>query len=212
MFSKNAIFAISALAISAFGLTATFTGCPIACPTNYLQTSACECCPEANLECDAKYNKEFCYGSGADTKLDLNSIPLSCPQRQAKQTCTNTCANFEIRGDNCQCCPVSGMECNASFNNKYCNTDKTFILNAFASTCPQKQKVTATCPASATCTAPDSLNANSCECCPDATLKCGASGVSSAFTTKYCKADNSFNFANLAPSCPQNKDPSLRTT
>lgn len=83
MFSKTAIFAISAMATTAYGtLTATFTGCPTACPEYYVQSSGCECCPVETQECDTtKYNGIFCYGSGTDIKLDINSIPLSCPQR-----------------------------------------------------------------------------------------------------------------------------------
>jgi hypothetical protein len=71
--------------------------------------------------------------------------------------------------------------------------------------------VTATCPATATCTAAfEELNNNSCECCPKTSLKCDAANVDQAFFAKYCNADKTFKFTDLKASCPQNMDPALR--
>lgn len=54
------------------------TACPLSseCDSSKLQTSACECCPIVNHECDTTYGDEFCE---ADGTFKINAFPASCP-------------------------------------------------------------------------------------------------------------------------------------
>ncbi len=133
MFARATIFAISALVMTTNGAPAQSTCNAVAnsCPSSdYELSSACECCPKGDECDDTKFFGQFCVPDPLDPKapkkLDVLKLPLSCTKRQAIQTqCTNTCKSFEIRQDNCECCPVVGYECthfNIGGATDYCET------------------------------------------------------------------------------------------
>ena len=180
MFARATIFAISALVMTTNGVPAQTTcsntvanSCP---SSNFSLSSACECCPIGD-ECDAKFFGQFCIpdplNPNAAPKLDYLKLPLSCAKRQAIQTqCTNVCKPFEIRQDNCECCPIPGYECthfDIGGATDYCDSSKTLIKEKLAPSCPQRFTFTAiTCPTTPTCNAKWEFPKNQfCDCCPN---------------------------------------------
>jgi hypothetical protein len=159
MFARATIFAIAALVLTTNGDPAQSTckntvadSCP---SSDYELSSACECCPKDD-PCDDKFFGQFCLPDPDNPALGLYldplKLPLSCTKRQNIQTqCNNTCKPFEIRQDNCECCPLEGYECThfeVGGPTDYCDTASKLIKERLAFSCPQKFTFTA-----ATCTA-----------------------------------------------------------
>ena len=149
MFARATIFAITALVMTTNGAPAQITckntvadSCP---SSDYELSSACECCPKDD-PCDAnKFFGQFCIpdplNPKAAAKLDVSKLPLSCAKRQAAQTCTNACKPFEIRQDNCECCPVVGYECthfDIGAAPNYCDASSKLFKERIAPSCPQR--------------------------------------------------------------------------
>ena len=150
MFARATIFAISALVMTTNGgpaqTTCTNTVENSCQSSNFVLSPACECCPTEGIECDdTKFFGQFCIpdplNPKAAAKLDVSKLPLSCAKRQAAQTCTNACKPFEIRQDNCECCPVVGYECthfDIGAAPNYCDAPSKLIKERIAPSCPQR--------------------------------------------------------------------------
>jgi hypothetical protein len=184
MFARATIFAISALVMTTNGTPAQTTcsntvanSCPSS--SNFSLSSACECCPIGDECDDAKFFGQFCIpdplNPNAAPKLDVLKLPLSCAKRQAIQTqCTNVCKPFEIRQDNCECCPIPGYECTHFEATDYCDANKKLLKERLAPSCPQRFTFTApTCDAN-TCNATWELQNTLCDCCPKPEYNCAA--------------------------------------